>query len=273
MFVIIGAQRTGTNLLREVLNTNGAVAMLGEIFSPSAAPAHWDNYLRDHAIEVTAVATEAELSALLDRYFDYVDHRVRGYWEGNRKRDASAIGVDIKYNQLGSLAPRNRAAGSSPFLLEYLRSRGAVIVHAVRENIIECALSALIGAQRNVWHDYGDAEIDRQYVVDPASCIAYARSIVLDRAAFLAWAGDAPLVTARYEDVARAVASTRPGDEVPIDPGPLADIARALGVPCTFSYDGRLRKALRLPFKVLIANYDELVRALRASEFAGFSPA
>jgi LPS sulfotransferase NodH len=273
MFVVIGAQRTGTNLLREILNTNDAVAMLGEIFTPSTAPAHWDNYLRDHAVEVGANALQADVTALLDGYFDYVHHRIHCYWEGNRKRDASAIGVDIKYNQLDRVAPRNWPAAGSPFLLEYLRSRDATIIHAVRDNVIECALSALIAAQRNVWHDYGDATIDRQYVVDPATCIAYARSIVRDRAAFCAWAGDARLVTARYEDVARAVDGTKPGAEISVDTGPLALIAGALEVPCTFSYDGRLRKAIRLPYAALIANYDQLVRVLHASEFAVFTPA
>lgn len=46
LFVVIGAQRTGTNLLREILNTNERIAMLGEVLTPSPAPAHWDNYCR-----------------------------------------------------------------------------------------------------------------------------------------------------------------------------------------------------------------------------------
>ncbi len=35
LFVVIGAQRTGTNILREILNTNEHIAMLGEVLSPS----------------------------------------------------------------------------------------------------------------------------------------------------------------------------------------------------------------------------------------------
>ena len=46
LFAVIGAQRTGTNLLREILNTNDQIAMLGEVLSPSPAPAHWDNFCR-----------------------------------------------------------------------------------------------------------------------------------------------------------------------------------------------------------------------------------
>jgi len=273
MFVVIGAQRTGTNLLREILNTNDAVAMLGEIFTPSTAPAHWDNYLRDHAVEIARDASPADLTVLFDRYFDYVHHRIRGHWEGNRKRDASAIGVDIKYNQLVNVSPRDWPAADRPFLLEYLRSRDATIINTVRENVIECALSTLIAAQRNVWHDYGGATIDRRYVVDPATCVAYARSIVREHAAFRAWARDARLVTVRYDDLAGAVNGREPGTEVPGDAGPLADVAAALGVPCTFSYDGRLRKAIRLPYAALLANYDQLVRALQTSEFAALTPA
>ena len=44
LFVVIGTQRTGTNILRETLNTNEEIAMLGEVLTPSPAPAHWDNF-------------------------------------------------------------------------------------------------------------------------------------------------------------------------------------------------------------------------------------
>ena len=38
LFVVIGAQRTGTNILREILNSNQQIAMLGEVLA--ASPAH-----------------------------------------------------------------------------------------------------------------------------------------------------------------------------------------------------------------------------------------
>ena len=72
LFVVIGAQRTGTNILREILNTNEHIAMLGEVLSPSPAPAHWDNFCRSSAGSHACPTTYGEAESLLDRYFEFV---------------------------------------------------------------------------------------------------------------------------------------------------------------------------------------------------------
>ena len=100
LFVVIGAQRTGTNLLREILNTNEQIAMLGEVLSPSPAPAHWDNFCRRLPHHSVLPATPGEAESLLDQYFEFVQYRIRNHWAGNKKNRSRAFGVDIKYNQL-----------------------------------------------------------------------------------------------------------------------------------------------------------------------------
>ena len=98
--MVIGAQRTGTNILREILNTNEQIAMLGEVLSPSPAPAHWDNFCRGLPARSTPPESFGEAESLLDRYFEFVRYRIRNHWEGNKKSRSHAFGVDIKYNQL-----------------------------------------------------------------------------------------------------------------------------------------------------------------------------
>src|ERR1700689_4064665 len=83
LFAVIGAQRTGTNLLREILNSNDQIAMLGEVLTPHTAPAHWDNFCRDLPVRGTHPATVGEAEALLDQYFEFVKYRIRNHWEGN----------------------------------------------------------------------------------------------------------------------------------------------------------------------------------------------
>src|SRR3984957_5903029 len=87
LFVVVGAQRTGTNLLRETLNTNKEIAMLGEVLTPSPAPAHWDNFCRNLPRRSVLPATRCETESLLDEYFEFVQHRIRNHWEGNKKHD------------------------------------------------------------------------------------------------------------------------------------------------------------------------------------------
>ncbi|HEY6421590.1 MAG TPA: hypothetical protein VIX59_21540 [Candidatus Binataceae bacterium] len=270
---MIGAQRTGTNILREILNTNDAIAMLGEVLSPSPAPAHWDNFCRRLPPVNVRPMNTSDGEALLDQYFDFVQYRIHNHWEGNLKSRSHAIGVDIKYNQLRQIAPVTWIHNAPPFLVGYLRSRGATLIHTTRRNVIHCAISAMIASQRNVWHNYQDAVIDRSYHIDVEECLAHARKIVQHRDAFLAFTKDCDVVNCCYEDLVDDIARAGAGEEVPDGPGPLRDIAEALRVPFGFRYDRSLQKAINIPYSRLLANRDALVRAVKESEFSQFASA
>ena len=45
-FILVGSQRSGTNFLRELLNTNDQTVVQGEVLMPYPHPAQWPNYLR-----------------------------------------------------------------------------------------------------------------------------------------------------------------------------------------------------------------------------------
>jgi LPS sulfotransferase NodH len=268
-FVVVGAQRTGTNLLRETLNTNKEIAMLGEVLTPSPAPAHWDNFCRNLPRRSVLPATRSETESLLDEYFEFVQYRIRNHWEGNKKHDSHAIGVDIKYNQLRQIAPANWNS-SSPFILGYLRSRGITLIHTTR-NVIHCAVSTLIASQRNVWHNYDGAAIDRTYHVDAEECLAYARTILEHRDAFIEAASGCKVVNCSYEGLIEDIGRAGAKEEIREAPGPLRDIAQALGCSFKFRYERRLKKAIDLPYSRLLLNYNDLVHRLRDSEFSALA--
>jgi LPS sulfotransferase NodH len=270
LFVVIGAQRTGTNILREILNTNDQIAMLGEVMWPSPAPAHWDNFCRALPAQTVHPVTYDEVEALLDQYFEFVCYRIRYHWEGNKKSCSRAFGVDIKYNQLMRIAPANCNSTSSPFILCYLRSRGATLVHTTR-NVIHCAISTQIASQRKVWHNYSGCVIDSGYKLDVGECLATARRILLDRKAFLESARGCKVVDCCYESLIDNIKGVGPEEEIPVGPGPLWDIADALGSVFKFRYDRGLQKAINIPYSRLLSNYDALVTQLRDSEFSAFA--
>jgi LPS sulfotransferase NodH len=267
LFVVIGAQRTGTNILREILNTNGQLAMLGEVLTPSPAPAHWDNFCRRQPAHSVLPATFNETESLLDKYFEFERHRIRNHWEGNKKSQCHAFGVDIKYNQLRDVAPANWSYSSPAFILGYLRSRGATIVHTTR-NVIHCAMSTFIAARRSVWHNYDGAVIDRNYNLDIQECLAYARTILKHRDAFLEAASGCKVVNCSYESLIEDIARAGSREEIPAAPGPLWDIAQALEASFTFHYDRRLQKAINISYSRLLSNYNALVSQLKDSEFS-----
>jgi LPS sulfotransferase NodH len=270
LFVVIGAQRTGTNLLREILNTNEQIAMLGEVFMPSPAPAHWDNFCRTLPVCGVQPATYADAESLLDQYFEFVEYRIRNHWKGNTKSSSDVFGVDIKYNQLTAIVPADRNPTSpTPFILSYLRRRGATLIHTTR-NVIHCAISALIALQRNFWHNYEGAAIKHSYHIDPEECLAYARTIVRHRDLFLAAAQGCKVVNCRYEGLLGDIERGGRQAGIPDGPGPLRDIAAALGVPFRFRHDGRLQRAIDIPYSRLLSNYDALSSRLHDSEFLEF---
>jgi LPS sulfotransferase NodH len=271
LFVVIGAQRTGTNILREILNTNEYIAMLGEVMSPSPAPAHWDNFCRGLPAGRIAPATSEEAESLFDQYFEFVRYRIVNHWEGNEKSHSRAFGVDIKYNQLKRIAPANWDFTSVPFILRYLRSRGATLIHTAR-NVIHSAISTLIASQRNLWHNYDGAVIDRSYQIDAEECLEYARSILRHRDSFLKSAHGCKIVDCGYERLLDAIEQAGSREQIPEAPGPLRDIAAALGSPFNFRYDGRLQKAINIPYFRLLSNYGELVSRVKDSEFFELAP-
>src|SRR5271154_4847659 len=270
LFVVIGAQRTGTNLLREILNTNDQLAMLGEVLTPSPAAAHWDNFLRDLPVGDAHPNSAGEAEALLDRYFEFVRYRIRNYWEGDRKRQSRAFGIDIKYNQLRHIAPPNWES-SGPFILTYLRTRGATLVHATR-NVIHSAISMLIASERNLWHNYAGAVIDRRYHIDVEECLAHARTITWHRDAFLNSVEKNKVVNCRYESLIQDLERAGSGRQIPAGPGPLWNIAAALRATFDFRYERRLQKAIDVPYSRLLSNYDALIRRLENSEFSRLVP-
>ena len=269
LFVVIGAQRTGTNILREILNTNDQIAMLGEVLSASTAPAHWDNFCRGLPLRSVHPESSDEAAELLDRYLEFVRYRIRNHWEGNRKSRSHAIGLDIKYNQLTHIAPTNWDS-TLPFMLSYLRSRGATLIHATR-NVVHSAISTLIASQRDVWHNYNGAVVEHSYHLDVRECLALARTISRDRNAFLEWVYACKVVNCHYENLIDDLARAGSGEVIPEAAGPLRDIAVALRSSFNFRNERRLQKAINVSYSRLISNHDALVRSLADSEFAALA--
>lgn len=280
-FVLIGFQRTGTNLLREVVNSNPRLFLYGEVFSVNESPSCWHKFKRTPEATPYSPLDFDQAVILMDSYLSYL----RDEGPEHTRDGAAWLGFDVKYDQLHCVRPfpsnyltrilrrlgRPAACTPVPYLLRYLRLRDIPIIHMLRRNVLHVAISVLIAWQRDRYHNYEHATFHEKYPVKPRLLLRIARKTMAERKAFEQLAEGLRLLPCEYEDLVNDLARRDEAGRFPPDTRVLRSIARFLGVPNTFSYDDRLRKTLNKPYAQIISNYKQVVRAVRNSEFEAFA--
>jgi len=122
-FVIISQQRSGTNLLRSLLNSHPDIFCFGEMFIPSGEV--WDK-----AMDVT----EYRFPAFYDDKTDYISDEKYLTDMYFSKRKYGAVGFDLKYNQIIDEERKKLIIASD-----------IKIIHLIRENL-DTVLS-------EIWHE------------------------------------------------------------------------------------------------------------------------
>lgn len=272
-FALVSCQRSGTHLFEEIFNSNPCAALLIESFCSIDKDVYWPNYL--HSLPPSRFPPQFPANAmeLLDGYFDRLqrdtDDDVDYY--GGPKRRLTALGWDVKYNQLRCLTPQFRDLRSPPILLDYFRSRKFCIIHLVRNNIVHAALSLIVAKWRNVWVNTDRTTIEGRYHVSWQMLRDEMTWIAEERDEFLRLAHGLPIQTCTYEDLVGDVCRAGSRGEIPADSVALRPVAEFLGLPNLFRYAGTQRKVINRPYAEIIEDYDGLVQALRDSEYAEFA--
>jgi LPS sulfotransferase NodH len=169
LFAIIACQRSGTHLLRHILNSNAAIAVLGETFSHAQYFMCWHNFVGNLTSERYPPLDRIQAAALVDEYIHAI-HRDVGLNSdsyGGPKRQLQWIGLDIKYEHIRCVGPLYSDLRSRPFLFDYFRDRRARIVHLVRRNIVHAAISISVANARKVWHNYDGSLLSGRFRVTP----------------------------------------------------------------------------------------------------------
>ena len=274
LFALIACQRTGTQLLREILNSNPAIALLAEPFSASPELVYWQSFVRTLPTNAFPPQSAIDALALLDRYVALVRQSVdeNCEWYGGPKTEWRAVGLDVKYNQLKCISPMFSNLQAQPVLLEYIHARQIPIVHLVRENLAHTALSMIVANARKVWHTYDGRPMEGRYRVSPAELFGYMNWIKTEREEFTRLAQGLMVQTIVYEDLVDDVSRVNVAGDFPSDTRALSRLAAFLDVPNRFRNDRLMRKVINKPYTDVLENCDELVAALEASEFSEFAP-
>lgn len=273
LFALIACQRSGTHLLREIINSNPGIALFSEPFTPDPNPVYWSTYIRTLSAHEYPPLLPEDAMDLLDRYMLRVqqDLDVENMWSGGGKPQLRTLGLDVKYNQIKCVNPVSSNLRTQPLLLDYFRSRDFRIIHMVRKNLVHAALSLIIAKLRNVWGNEDGAVIQGRYEISTESLFSHIWSIKSERDEFVRLAHDLPMQTCVYEDLVKDIRRVDAAGEFPNDTIVLAPLARYLDVPNRFKHAPNRHKVINRPFAEILENYDELVRAIEDSEFSEFA--
>ncbi len=272
-FALIAFQRSGTHLLREIVNSNPQLALMVETFSPTTKKLYWCNYIRSlPKNEFPALNHETALG-LFDEHMRRIrrDVEIEPEWYGGRKRELKALGLDIKYNQIKAFNSLAINLRSRPLLLDYFKRRGFRIVHLVRNNLAHAALSLILANIRSVWHNYGKREFGGRYHVTWDVLFSHMKCIQDERKEFVSLSQDLPVQTFAYEDLISDLGRVNQSGEFPTNTIFLKPLAEFLGVPNYFVYDGKMHKVVNKPYSEVLENFEELVSHLRNSEFSEYA--
>ena len=247
--VTIATQRSGTKAFAQALNSGTLVRSAYEIFltnnNVASLTRAWGQHLGAHP---EFGYTPGEMTDFLDGFFASVHESLQREY----------LHFDVMYDNLGTLSPLWTYPVGLPhrnFLLGYFRSRGFLVVHLVRENILDCYASVILAQTRNLYHTDTDPSIpdEKPIMLDPERALHYVLPVARTRALVReAFRGNPRYVELTYPDflqdnqVAQAAAEK---------------VAAALGLPPeqASALFGQVRMRPTAPDKQrLIANYDEI---------------
>jgi hypothetical protein len=246
--VTIATQRSGTKAFAQSLNTGALVRSVYEVFLPKNKPASLTRSFVEHlgANPDFSFAPD-ELTAFLDTFFAGL----------HAKSDREYLHCDVMYDNLGVLSTLWTYPIGLPyrnFLLGYMRSRRFLVVHLVRENLLDCFASNMIAQARNLYHT--DAEVvadEPPMTLDPERALHYVLPALRTRA----------MLREAFRGNPRFIELTYPAflDSDGVAPAAASKVAAALGLPPDreAALFGPITMRPTAPDKGrLIANYDEV---------------
>lgn len=256
---IIARQRTGTHALGSILASNG-FAYFDEILHVDAL-----RLKEDRPADFIKFCLENRVS--LDRYIVSPDKVFSSYVEYlDRLAEENPYVVDIKYSSSHFFLPVHWESQYTPQLFSLLGQHNFVLIHLVRNNIVEMCLSEQIARHSGRWHVYmgGPPIPEFSLSVDVEECVSYIENAALSVQRVAGWLAEyeQPVVRLAYETAFRDDA---------LSDGAAADLEAALAVDLT-SRRGVFRKPRRR-LRDVIVNLDELTEALRGTPFAAMAEA
>ena len=239
-YVIIGAERTGTNMVRNLIASHPAVFAGGELFNPIL--------IRNQEIPCRLDGTSklAELNALRTHSpSQFLDSLTRLA----KEQGYSAMGFKLLYDH----------GYSDRRVLDCLiQDKTIHVIHVRRRNLLRRFLSRVRATKTGVWwRNASEPAPDKPRIrLDPATCIADFSSVKAKEAQYSAYFREHPHTELAYEDICADPAVAR------------LHAITFLGLPPKGSVKIPSQKLGTDSLRAAVENYDDLKKEL--SEWGEF---
>jgi hypothetical protein len=264
--VLLARQRSGTNALRDVLDSHPQVFCLPEIFQAQPSPkarheveANYFNFLDARRDQSKRVFTSEDAQEAL--FLEYL--RFLGSFS-----EKPRIVVDIKYNSAHNIDAPWRDLAAEPTLFAYIRRNGIPVLNLRRRNYLRYYLSWLKTEQTRKYHLHasgpdGTAEVEDEGIELDLDEMFFRLELCRneDQLIHRMLGGYGRYTAIEYEELFPRIGEP-PADTV------LKRVAEWMGIEHDFKKgQPRYRKQSVLPLDQAITNFDEVAEALRGTEF------
>lgn len=235
-FAVVGTQRTGTTVIRTMLDSHPEVRCIGESFLMSwTGEAGYAAYLRSRTVR--------RLRHVFDRrnlVFEYLDR----FFSADGVR---AAGFKLMYTQYRQF----------PAALDYLRESGGRIIHIVRRNVLKTLISREVARSNRLYHTEKRIRL-RKVRLNPRTLVRYLDRISAENRAWAELMRPLPHHRTYYESFRRD------------NRGELEVLLRFLGVDPTPDLTSPFVKMSPDRMADIVENYEEVERALRGTDYERF---
>jgi hypothetical protein len=282
--ILLARQRSGTNALRSVLGMHQQITCLPEVF---------DTYMTDYQIGRGASAFRSHEVSYFNFLEKHIGNEVRKWaLSGDRAgvfldfldylrcfSEKKYIVVDVKYMSTHHVSTNWRFISDEPYLFSMVKEHNLRVVNITRRNLLRYYLSELKAQHSGRWHEFDETVVGNQqwYIMrKKQSSRVRDQSVYVDVEDLLqtlllchkendiveiSFADYENYLTFDYDDMFSSVGA-------PLSDCVLDRISQWLSVENDFPQaKPEYKKQSHLTLEETISNYEEVVEALRGTEF------
>jgi LPS sulfotransferase NodH len=261
--IMLARQRSGTNALRDVLQSHPDIFCTPEVFHERPSPdayleveTNFWNFLEEHP--AGTVRRSQSLETQREIFVDYMGF-LRSF------TDKRYVVVDVKYNSTHHLDGPWRGVAEQPSMFVFMKRSNLRTLNLTRLNYLRYYLSWYKAQATRAWAasaDSGTAHRDQRVRLEPERVLwALELCRAEDEVVGRSLSGYSRYKSLDYDDLFPVMAA-------PPSAQALGWIAEWLGVAATFAeLHPQYRKQAVLGLRETIENYDEIASALQGTRF------